>query len=126
MRGEQWILSTWTSVPPPSDTVSHKILLEKLLMYVLDKQAVRCTENWLNSWAQSVMISGTKSGWRPVTSGVPQGSKLGPVPFNIIINDLDDGAVTLSRFAGDTKLGGVADMPGSHAAIQKHLEGLEK
>jgi len=60
MRGEQSILSAWTSVPSNSDTVSRKILLQKLLMCVLDKQPVRCTENWLNSWAQSVMISGMK------------------------------------------------------------------
>ena len=42
------------------NTVSNKILIEKLLMYRLDEQKVRWTENWLNRWTQRVVISGIK------------------------------------------------------------------
>jgi len=113
--GDQWILSTWTSVRPL--TLSHKILMEKLLMYGLDEQTVKQIENWLNRLTQRLVIRSTKSGRRSVTSSVPLASILGPVLFNIFINDLDDEAErTLSKFTDHTKLGGVADTPEGHTA----------
>lgn len=70
-----------------------------------------------------MVISDTKSSWRPVNRVVLQGPIVGLIPFNIFIIDLDldDGEKhILSRFAND-KLGGAADMPDAHATIQKDL-----
>ena len=72
----------------------------------------------MNKQAQRVVISSTKSNWRQVTSGIPQGSMPGSILFNFFVNDLDDIVkCTLSKFADDTKMEEVADRPDDYAAI---------
>ncbi|PLS49478.1 hypothetical protein CYV29_15670, partial [Carnobacterium maltaromaticum] len=108
------------------DKVPHGRLMEKVKALGVQGVLARWIKNWLGNRRQRVAVEGSFSKWRRVTSGVPQGSVLGPLLFVIYINDLEESIGGLiSKFADDTKIGGVADSEGDCQRIQQNIDRLE-
>ena len=109
------------------DTVPHRRLLSKLQSYKISKQIIDWVEAYLSNRKQRVLVNGTRSEWEPVSSGVPQGSVLGPVLFLVYINDLPKSVKNSIRlFADDTKIYRTVTTDSDCLSLQKDIDSIEE
>ena len=109
------------------DKVPHQRLLIKLKSHGIGESVVNWVRDWLSGRKQRVVVEGEESSWRPVISGVSQGSVLGPILFLIYINDLENEiGSNILKFADDTKMFRRVESQEDRHQLQSDLNKLVK
>ena len=70
------------------DSLNHELLIAKLKCYGLDQHAVEFFRSYLSNRYQCCKINNFLGDWRKIIAGVPQVSILGPLLFNIFLNNI--------------------------------------
>ena len=105
------------------DTVPHQRLIQKLSSFGINGKMLQWIKDFLKDRTQKVVLNGKKSNSIPVTSGVPQGSVLGPILFTMFVNDLPSVVSSpVYMFADDTKIFRVIRTSEDYSALQHDLD----
>ena len=110
------------------DTVPHDLLIHKLPSFGICGNLLRWFSSYVTNRKQRVVVEGAFSDWLPVTSGVPQGSLLGPILFLLYTNDIVDcltPGTSIALYADDTKICRTINSPHDCLILQSDLASLQ-
>ena len=111
------------------DTVDHSKPLQKLQQFGFSGSLRLWFKNYLSGRFQRVTVHGATSTTLSITSGVPQGSLLGPFLFSVYINDLPSyvsSSTGVGLFADDTKLYRCIKNPSDALVLQEDIQGVDQ
>ena len=111
------------------DTVPHQRLMGKLAHYGIQGTTIRWIEAFLCNRRMQVVVDGETTGPAPVVSGVPQGTVLGPLLFNIYINDMPQTVTegtSIRLFADDCLVYRRIESPEDQQILQNDLHNLQQ
>jgi len=109
--------------------VRHKRLINKLRIYGIHGEFLSWIESFLSCRQQLVLFDGARSEHSAVTSGVPQGTVMGPLLFLLHINDMPsvvDPGTSIRLFADDTLIYRVIHSIEDQVVLQRDLARLEQ
>ena len=123
-----WVDSIYLDLKKAFDKVPHKRLLWKIKNYGgIGGRLLNWMGDYLDEREMRTVIRNRNSAWLGVTSGVPQGSVLGPVMFGIYVNDLVEGLDSyINLFADDAKLMRKVESEDDCRKLQEDLEKVEE
>ncbi len=123
-----WVDSIYLDLKKAFDKVPHKRLLWKIKNYGgIGGRLLNWMGDYLDEREMRTVIRNRNSAWLKVTSGVPQGSVLGPVMFGIYVNDLEDGIDSyINLFADDAKLMRKVESEDDCKKLQEDLKKVEE
>ncbi|MCP3680120.1 MAG: reverse transcriptase family protein, partial [Gammaproteobacteria bacterium] len=123
-----WVDCVYLDLKKAFDKVPHRRLIWKLENFGgVKERLLEWMKDYLVGRQMSTVVRGVKSTWKEVTSGVPQGSVLGPIMFVVYVNDMVQGVESyISLFADDAKIMKKIEDTGSQEGLQKDLNKIYK
>ena len=99
-------VNVYSDLSKAFDCLNHNIILQKLKFYGLNDNAIRLLKNYLSDRDQYVQLENIKSQLHGISRGILQGSVIGPLLINIVINDLNAATkkIDLIMYTVDTTL----------------------